>query len=138
MRLEYLLQLVVPLAFLGIWALTRLCRRGRRRSPNRPTRAPVRIERASPPRRFRFTTRGLMIATLAVAILLSLPLWTSIPLIFMAIWALTWLITRDDQPLPPRPTRAPGRCPRDVLWDSPRGPVHEGNHKPTSTSLGDR
>ncbi len=86
MRLEFLLQFVVPLAFLGIWALSRPSRRGRRRLPNRLTRTPVLIERVSPPRRFRFTTRGLMVATLAVAIVLSLPLWISVPLIFMAIW----------------------------------------------------
>ena len=137
MRNEALFQFVVPLAFLGIWALTRLCRRGRRRSPNRLTRAPVLIEGDSPPGRFRCTIRGLMFATLAVAILLSLPLWIGISLTFVAIWALTWLFTRDDQPLPPRPTRAPSRCPVDVLWGSPREPVHEGNLKPTSTPFRD-
>ena len=105
MRLEYLLQFVVPLAFVGVWALTRPCRRGRRRTPRQLTRAPVPIEADLPPRHFRFTIRGLMVATLAVAILLSLPLWISIPLTFAAIFALTWLFTRDDQPLPPRPTR---------------------------------
>jgi hypothetical protein len=106
MRLETLLRFVFPLAFLGIWVLTQLCRRGRQRSPNRLTRAPVLIEADLPPRRFRFRIRSLMLATLAVAILLSLPLSISIPLTFAAIWALTWLFTRDSQPLPPRPTCA--------------------------------
>lgn len=32
-----------------------------------------------------------------------------IPLSLVAIWALTWLFTRGLQPLPPRPTRQPGR-----------------------------
>ena len=31
-----------------------------------------------------------------------------VPLSFVAIWARTWLFTRDQQPLPPRPTRATG------------------------------
>ncbi len=57
----------------------------------------------------RFTIRGLMLAILVVAILLSLPLRFLIPLCFVAIWALTWQFTRDHQPLPPRPTREPGR-----------------------------
>ncbi len=77
-----------------------------------------------------------MFAILAVAIVLSLPLWISIPLTFVAIWALTWLVLRDDEPLPPRPTRAPCRCPVEVLRDSPGEPVHEGNPKPTSAPFG--
>ncbi len=31
-----------------------------------------------------------------------------VPLMFLAIWALTSLLNRDAQPLPPRPVRAPG------------------------------
>ena len=31
-----------------------------------------------------------------------------VPLMFLAIWALTSLLNRDAQPLPPRPTRPPG------------------------------
>jgi hypothetical protein len=46
-----------------------------------------------------------MIAVLVVAILLSLPLKLLIPLIFGAIWALTWLVTRGHHSLPPGPTR---------------------------------
>jgi hypothetical protein len=106
MRLDPSLLFVALLAFLVIWAQTRLGRQGRQRSPNRLTRAPVLIEADLPPRRFRFTIRSLMVAILAVAILLSLPLSISIPLTFAAIWALTWLFTRGNQPLPSRPTCA--------------------------------
>src|SRR5271165_6299281 len=31
-----------------------------------------------------------------------------VPLTFLAIWALTSILNRDAQPLPPRPTRLPG------------------------------
>lgn len=31
-----------------------------------------------------------------------------VPLILLAIWALTWLFNRDAQPIPPRSARAPG------------------------------
>jgi len=31
-----------------------------------------------------------------------------VPLMFLAIWALTSLLNRDAQPLPPRPGRPPG------------------------------
>ena len=31
-----------------------------------------------------------------------------VPLTFLAIWALTSLLNRDAQPLPPRPGRPPG------------------------------
>src|SRR5438045_4143210 len=31
-----------------------------------------------------------------------------VPLLFLAIWALTSILNRDAQPLPPRPGRAPG------------------------------
>src|SRR5437763_5119447 len=31
-----------------------------------------------------------------------------VPLTFLAIWALTSLLNRDSQPLPPRPHRGPG------------------------------
>ena len=31
-----------------------------------------------------------------------------VPLLFLAIWALTSILNRDSQPLPPRPGRAPG------------------------------
>jgi hypothetical protein len=72
-----------------------------------------------------------------VAILLSLPLRISIPLTFVAIWALTWLFTRDDRPLPPRPARAAGRCPVAEPWDWTGQPAHEGNLKPTSDPFGD-
>jgi hypothetical protein len=65
-----------------------------------------------PLRRVRFTIRALMIAVLVVAILLSLPLRLFVPLCFVAIWALTWLFTRGQQPFAPRPTREPGRSQR--------------------------
>jgi hypothetical protein len=64
---------------------------------------------AVPTRRIRFTIRALMSVVLVVAILLSLPLRYNVPLSFVAIWALTCLFNRDDQPLPPRSTREPGR-----------------------------
>jgi hypothetical protein len=108
MRIEGLLQFIVELAFLGIWALTSLLRRDHRPLPHHLTREPVLIKGSMPPRRLRFTIRGLMLAILAVAILLSLPLRFIVPLTFVAIWALTWLLTRDHQPLPPRPTHEPG------------------------------
>jgi hypothetical protein len=39
---------------------------------------------------------------------LDLLLQFIVPLSFLAIWALTSLLNRDAQPLPPRPTRGPG------------------------------
>jgi hypothetical protein len=32
-----------------------------------------------------------------------------VPLSFLSIWALTWMVTRKQQPLPPRPFCGPGR-----------------------------
>ena len=104
-------------------------------TPRRLTRAPVPIEADLPPRHFRFTIRGLMGATLAVAILLSLPRWISIPLTFAAIFAPDLAIHAGRRALagPSDPHRA------GVRWkcrETRREPVHEGNLKPTSTPLG--
>ena len=45
-----------------------------------------------------------------------------VPLTFLAIWALTTLLNRDSQPLPPRTGRAPGPRPVPPLGTRPQAP----------------
>ncbi len=64
-----------------------------------------------------------------------------VPLMFLAIWALTSLLNRDAQPLPPRPTRPPGPGGPRPLSRVPGQPEPRASamasppQKPAATSL---
>jgi hypothetical protein len=51
-----------------------------------------------------------------------------VPLTFLAIWALTSLLNRDAQPLPPRPARGPGNDVRPGFAGSRVDPVGAGRY----------